>query len=1570
MKKLALVVGYFLFTTALIAQNGFVFNCTKDTVLNCSQTCITLKAFIPDIHSGSNDYNVNSISGAGCFTPPVRPDLPGTPTNLNQDDTYTDIINLPFDFPFYGIIYAGLVASTNGLVSFDLSKANASSHYGILTTGTGLTASGSTATPVDLPSTKYDRALIMGVYMDINPFYTTSPTQRIKYEVIGNAPHRKWILSFYKVPTYNTACQNLINNTYQIVLYEGTGIIDIFVYGREICTSWNQGRGMIGLQNYDRDKGIMPTGRAASSPLWGNPNMNEAWRFIPKTGPSSYKKVQLFDLAGTLIATGDTTSAGNGLFQVNFPNICPTANTTYIVKSTYTKFDDPNVEIYGADTVRVTLSGTPPIIAENVTPAPCGTATTGTITITSPVGANYQYSIDGGSTFQVSPVFVKAPGTYSIIVKNISSGCSVTKDITISSLSTLSATATPTNASCIQAANGSILVTASLGTPGYSYKLDNNSFQPSNIFSGLTPNDYTITVKDNAGCLFILSTSVEANSGFTTTATSTNASCRGISNGSINVVVPTSGIAPYSYSIPGLVVPQSSPLITSIASGSYTIKVTDAVGCSFSFGSIVGNDPGVSATDSIKLAACATANTGKIFIKPTSGIAPFSFSKDSGVIYQVADSFINLLPGLYYMRVKDAVGCYFDINSTIGIGPGVSATDSTVKSACSTATTGKIFIRPGIGIAPFSFSKDSGVIYQVADSFINLLPGLYYMRVKDAVGCYFDLNSTIGIGPGVSATDSTVKSACSTATTGKIFIRPGIGIAPFSFSKDAGLTFQTADSFINLLPGTYQLRVKDAVGCTYNFSSTVGFNPGINSNFVKINSACLGVSTGKIVVQPTAGITPFSYSLNAGLNYQLLDTFKNLASGNYTIQIRDAVGCIYISPSQQVNNDPGITANYSLVKAACAGSATGAIIVKPITGSYPFKYSLDAGLTFQYDSVLRNLASNAYSIRITDTMGCILNSPVQNISNNPGVLTNPSTINNASCATIPNGAITVNVTAGIAPFTFTLSSVPPSNPQASNIFSGLFSASYTINIKDSAGCATSISPVIGNNPKVKFDSLTVIRPTCFGLLNGTASIHSSLGVTPYTYALDSRAYQSNKLFNGIGAGSHTLYVTDANGCIIDTTITVSEPLILTDSIVSTKKSTCTGNPDGQIVVAATGGTLPYQYTIDQNGLAGYQSAAIFPVISGTYKVTVQDAKACKAIVNIVVDSVFSMFLDLGPDTTICVGQSIVLKTITNAETSIFKYSPSKSLNDSTLKNPTATAPDTTKYRLVATWGICQLKDSIIVNVLHKPIANAGKDTAVCYLTTALLHGTASNLSGPVKFLWSPGSKLAKADSAITLASPDSTQIYLLTVTDNYGCNFSVTDEMVVTMQPPVPAYAGKDSNAVIGIPHQLFGTGAGPGGSYNWTWSSPLTGVAINNTMLANPKVTIQTLPPLQNGYPDNYYDFYLKATDFATCVGRDTVRIHIFKGPTYYCPNAFSPNNDGTNDIFRAIPVGVETTEYFRIYNRYGQMIFETNRFMQGWDGRYMGQLQPTGAYVWMIKGKDRNGKIVELKGTVMLIR
>lgn len=253
-----------------------------------------------------------------------------------------------------------------------------------------------------------------------------------------------------------------------------------------------------------------------------------------------------------------------------------------------------------------------------------------------------------------------------------------------------------------------------------------------------------------------------------------------------------------------------------------------------------------------------------------------------------------------------------------------------------------------------------------------------------------------------------------------------------------------------------------------------------------------------------------------------------------------------------------------------------------------------------------------------------------------------------------------------------------------------------------------------------------------------------------------------------------------------------------------------------------------------------------------------------------------------------------------------------------------------------------------------PVVNAGADTLICEKDSTSLLATVTNSTVPVTYQWEPVAEggILNPSSASTIVKPVSTQQYIVKIVDGYGCNFLVSDTLVVNIQPPVPAFAGNDTIVPAGVPYQLQATG---GLNYLWEPAN-----LLNNPSVSNPMATVNADSIL----------FSVTVTDQEGCIGHDTIKLKTYSGITYYVPNAFSPNGDGRNDLFRPIPIGIISTEIFRIFNRYGDLIFETVQLSKGWDGTYKGLPQPLGNYVWIVKGKGRNGKTIEMKGNLVLVR
>ena len=792
------------------------------------------------------------------------------------------------------------------------------------------------------------------------------------------------------------------------------------------------------------------------------------------------------------------------------------------------------------------------------------------------------------------------------------------------------------------------------------------------------------------------------------------------------------------------------------------------------------------------------------------------------------------------------------------------------------------------------------------------------------------------------ATITMTPTTCGTSV-GTITVTPTGGTGPYTYILNGGAPVSApgAYTYSGLPAGPYTVVVTDVTGCTNTLNIIVTTTSTIPGTITATPTSCPLSTDGTITVTPTGGTPPYSYSLDGGPS-QPGNIFINVAPGPHTVIFTDAMGCTGSVSITVVTGTTPLTANINTTPTSCPTVNNGTITVTPTSGTPAYQYSLDGG-PFVPGNIFTNLAAGAHTVTVKDLFGC---TGVFNVTVIMGTgLTSTINFTNPPCSNVNNGTITITPTNGTAPYLYSLNGGPV---QGSNVFTGLTPGFYTITFTDFIGCSGTNTVTLTTNPPITATS-TNVMPLCNGNANGSITINAAGGVAPYQYSINGGVtFQVSPTFTGLAAGTYNFIVKDVLGCIYNFTFILTEPAVLTASVLNIS-ATCPNN-DGSIDITAGGGTPAYQYSID--GGLSYQPANIFMALPiGNYSIKVKDVNGCIASANTTIILNDTMRLELGPDSTICFGKSLILLPQTNAGTNIFKWIPAAGLDYDTAKNPVASPNDTTRYILTAKWGICQRKDTITINVLHKPIAFAGNDTTICSKTTATLNGSAGNLSGSVNYAWAPPATLTTPNAATTIANPDTSTQYTLTVTDNYGCGFSVSDSMWVYWDPPIRAFAGNDTIAMARKPHQLFSSG---GVSYLWSPAGPL-----DNPFIQYPKAILTN---------DTY--FTVVVTDAVGCKASDGVFIKVYDGPEYYLPNAFTPNGDGLNDIFRPIPSGMRSTEFFRVFNRNGQMVFQTNRWLEGWDGKLKGKPADQGTYVWYIKGFDVNGKLVEQHGTVILLR
>ncbi len=419
-----------------------------------------------------------------------------------------------------------------------------------------------------------------------------------------------------------------------------------------------------------------------------------------------------------------------------------------------------------------------------------------------------------------------------------------------------------------------------------------------------------------------------------------------------------------------------------------------------------------------------------------------------------------------------------------------------------------------------------------------------------------------------------------------------------------------------------------------------------------------------------------------------------------------------------------------------------------------------------------------------------------------------------------------------------------------------------------------------------------------------------------------------------------LITTNTKGCI--DTATISVPIKDKPDFKITNDTLICAIDTLQLNAVGTGTFFwTPAYNISNQNSA---SPLVSPDVPTRYYANFSDAFGCKGSDSVFVDVRTTVTLNAGNDTSICSTDAITLTPVSDALK--FKWSPSNSLNNDTLKNPVATPLITTTYSLTASIGKCENTDAIIVKATPYPNATINNDTSICSGNTIRLNATGGSI-----YKWSPAAFLDNPNISNPLVSPTSDVAYKVTVADTLGCPKPVSKSIAIRVLNIVAEAGPSDTTVVINQPLQLNASG---GEFYLWEPS-----IGLNNNNINNP---VARLSASQQ---------YVLTVNQSGCVDTDTINVTVYKvDPGLYVPNAFTPDNNGRNDVFRPIPLGMKTLSYFKVYNRWGKQVFSSTQQGKGWDGKVNGKPQDSGVYVWIVEGIDYTDKKISKKGSVVLIR
>ncbi|MBL7969699.1 MAG: gliding motility-associated C-terminal domain-containing protein [Prolixibacteraceae bacterium] len=865
----------------------------------------------------------------------------------------------------------------------------------------------------------------------------------------------------------------------------------------------------------------------------------------------------------------------------------------------------------------------------------CFAKNDGTLTVLNPKGGSgtYQFTIDG-VLWAASTNFPNLlPGTYQVKMRDaLFPICSVDLgSFTIIEPPKLDAVVDFTNATCL-GNDGTITLSSPVGGWGtYEFSIDNINWQSDLKFINLVAGIYPVSIRDAkyTDCVISLKTvTITEPIKLSASAKGTDVTCFGANDGIIEISNAIGGSGIHQFSIDGTIWSSTLKYI-GLAPGDYTVQMRDAIitACVVNIATITISQPlQLNALVVPQDITCFGLNDGKITLdNPSGGSGNYAYSLD-GVKWQVQNQFANLSPGNYQVQIRDdsAPGCIVMLTPvTIVEPPQLKAVLDKKDITCFGSTDGIITVlNPTGGTGSHEFSID-GTTWVKTTDFKNLTKGSYLVQMRDAIYtyCMVDLGTIVIIEPPILHADVSHTNTTCVGTDGTItFSNSSGGSGNYQYTIN-GTNWFNSGSFIDLLPNTYYLQIRDAnaVGCIIDLGSVIILPPvPLAATAVKTDVTCFGGSDGKITISGASGGSGV-YEFSAdGTTWVKTNTITNLLPGNYLVKMRDAIttACVIDLATLTISEPLKLNADLTASMVTCYQGTDGQIVISNATGgSGLYEYSVD-GTTWTSTTTLGNLPKGTYTVRIRDAnaISCIINLPSVTITE-PAQLQATIAPQNVTCFGGSNGSIILsNPSGGSGSFQYSINGSPWGTLMA---FNGLSKGTYKIEMRDAnvLTCFRTLADVIITEPAILAADVIHTNTTCSGN-DGTITISNSKGGSgSYQYSIDNTNWQNITLFSGLTPGIYQVQIRDVadNSCIVLLQTINIQPAVVLAATTDHLDITCFGANDGKISFQnPSGGSGVYEFTIN-NGVNWQPSPLFENLAPGTYVLQIRDANSTTCV---------------------------------------------------------------------------------------------------------------------------------------------------------------------------------------------------------------------------------------------------------------------------------------------------------------------------------------------------------------------
>jgi gliding motility-associated-like protein len=1044
--------------------------------------------------------------------------------------------------------------------------------------------------------------------------------------------------------------------------------------------------------------------------------------------------------------------------------------------------------------------------------------------------------------------------------------------------------------------NGSMTVAVTGGVAPYTYTWTRNGSAyvttpantnaPTNLIAG----NYVVSVTDACNVTAVSSASVTLNNAIaidlTAASLGANALCFG-GNGSISasifggtsqrslVVTNTATSQVYTQVSPsGAPVAGVYPYSISVPQGTYSVAAVDAGSTcpseTWSTNVVVGQPAAALTATTSKTDVCFGGTNGTITVTAAGGTGTKTYSNDGGVTFQASNVFTGLAAGTYSIVVKDANNCT-TTPASVTINQSGSALAVAVTSvtnvACNGASTGAVNITATGGYSTaYSYAWTGPASFTATTEDLSSRPaGVYNVTVTDAGGCTQTATATILQPTALSASAVATNVACFGGTTGAVNLTVTGGTAPYTYAWSGPSSYTaTTEDLTGRSAGTYNVTITDGSNCTTTATASITQPAVLAATNTVTNVTCNGTSTGAVNLTVTGGVTPYTFAWTGPSSFTA--TTEDLTArpaGTYNVTVTDGNACTTTSTAT-INQPTAITASATNTSVSCNAGSNGTITVTASGGTAPYTYSSN-GTTFQASNSFTGLTAGTYTLTVKDANNCTQTTTTT--ITQPNALVATPTITNVLCNGASTGSVTLAVTGGTSPYTYSWTGTSFTATTAN--ISSRPAGTYNVTVTDANSCTTTATAVI-TQPTALTATATNTNVSCFGGSNGTITVTAAGGTAPYTYSSNGTTFQASNVFTGLAANTYTITVKDANNCTVTVSRTVTQPTVLALTDDGSSPASCANTTDGAYFISVSGGTSPYTYAwTGPNSFTSTTQDQVFNLAPGTYAVTVTDANSCTAtLTSLVVTSPPAINIaTVSTNVTCFQGTNGAINATITGGSPAFTYQWKKNgVNFATTEDLTNIGAGT--YVLTVTDGnFCQNSTaSITITQGPQIVATvAAASAAICSGANAVftITGTAGNV---VTYNLNGGSNTtatiaAGGTATVTVNAATTAQTLNLVSVANVSCSNTLSGTASVTINALPTANAGLDQTVCAGAQVTLSGAGTG---TYSWN-NSVTNGVAFT--------AVNATTSPITTTYT-------LTVTNANNCTAQDQVNVTVNPSP------------------------------------------------------------------------------------------